>query len=311
MRFYYPIILSSLFLSIMATSCEEPVDFDLDEETRLVVHSHFSANKALVVYVSETKPVVSKSDFKNVDNASISVFAGQEFIELLEYIDDASQPYYRSQLLTPAVDEVYTIKVNVPGHQPVTATNYIPRPVQIEDVFFEPTIDQHTDDNTVINFNVSVSIQDPEEYDNYYHLFFFQELIPYSVDENGDTLLSSQVYTKTHIDISLTNTDFPAQKNYDGKSFLIEDTSFNGDLVLIPFVGRYSFNPYDYVPGNFIVELRTVSKEYFYYYSSFNNQNDNQGDPLADYSVIIDNIENGEGIFAGYSTSTKSTKLSN
>jgi hypothetical protein len=79
----------------------------------------------------------------------------------------------------------------------------------------------------------------------------------------------------------------------------------------IDFNGSFSYSPSKHVPGDFLVELRTVSKEYFDYYTSVNTQSGANGGPLDDASVLNDNIINGEGIFVGYSTSVNSSKLQN
>ena len=72
----------------------------------------------------------------------------------------------------------------------------------------------------------------------------------------------------------------------------------------------YDYDPSKYIPGDFVIELRTVSEAYYLYHITLSRQV-NTDNPLSEGVVVYDNVENGEGIFAGYSSSFNSFKLSN
>lgn len=301
-----------LILSWFITSCEEPVDLDLDETSRLIVTSQFSENKALVVYVTESQLVTSNNSTAFVKNASISVFDDNQFIELLEFVNDDNVPYYSSKDLTPEIGKTYTIQVNVPGHDVVTASNSIPIPVPIENVNFSPDINagNEGDNYSQVEFSVSVSIQDPVEYENYYHIFFYQQRQAYTINSEGDTLYSA-IDTDTEVSIALANDNFEVlESKYHRQSFLISDENFNGNLFTLDFNGNFKYDPSKYVLGDFVIELRTVSREYYKYWDYVNAQSSNNN-PLNDLFVLDDNIINGAGVFAGYSSSTSNSKLHN
>lgn len=307
MRFYQSLIFL-LFLTWCLSSCEEPVDLDLDETSRLIVTSHFSQDEDLVVFVTESNTVTSNGPLSFVKNATISVFEGNEFIQVLEFVDGDSESYYTTVDLSPTVGSVYTIQVNVPGRDVITATNYIPEPVDIENVNFVPNfnVDAKGGDSRV-NFTVAVSIQDPAEYENFYHIFFYQEMMRYTIDEMGDTIVSSTINTDSKINVEIDDIGYKAEK-YNDRSYLIDDVEFNGELKTMNFSGDFTYDPSTYLLGDFIVELRTVSREYYNYWSFITSQN-GSGGPLNDFFVLDDNIINGDGIFAGYSSTSKNTKL--
>lgn len=304
-----------LFLLVLwaFSSCEEPVDFEIDEQASIVVNSNFTANQDLQVVVSKTQSITSKGEPEFVENATITVFSNQELVEILEFVGDANPPYYRSNILNPVPGEVYTIKVDVIGFETVTGTTSIPLPVAIKDVIIEPTYGKDLNDKTTVNFIVSVTIDDPVDIDNFYHIYFRQELIPYTLVD-GDTIASDDVNTWTNLEMSLVDINFPAEKYFDGQSFLIKDDLFNGIETIMQFKGYYSYDESAFLPGNFIVELRTVSQAYYDYHSSLNlnyQQTGNNNSDLSNETVIVDNITNGEGIFAGYSSHLNLSKFSN
>jgi hypothetical protein len=56
-------------------------------------------------------------------------------------------------------------------------------------------------------------------------------------------------------------------------------------------------------------ELRTVSEEYYLYYNSLSRQRTGNNGPFADPVMIYGNVENGQGIFAGYNASVDSVAI--
>ncbi len=302
-----------LLLSILSTiglfSCEEPLELEVNEDARLVVISHFTQEKDLQVYVSKTKSVQDTKDAEFVTNATVMVFTGNELVEILELVSDSGQPFYKSKNLAPIIGETYTIIVSAPGFTSVTATSSIPATVPIQSVDFSPVFKGRGTNDLSINFKIAVTFSDPVEIRNFYHLVFYQELQSYSLDSNGDTILSPNVTLVRPQRIDLDNASQPLVKHFDNGSFLIKDESFNGSKVTFYLNGDYSLNASQYIPGNFLVELRSVSEAYYNYHLSITRQSNPKNGPLSEGVYVDDNIENGEGIFAGYSTSVNSSDL--
>jgi hypothetical protein len=226
-------------------------------------------------------------------------------------VADNGQPFYKSKQLVPVIGETYTIKVDAPGFKSVTATSSIPDSVPIQSVDFSPNVKGRGTNNYSINFKLAVTFSDPLNVQNYYHLVFYQQLIPFTIDVNGDTLLSADTILVRPQRIDLDNISQPLIKHFDNGSFLIKDETFDGKKVTFFLNGDYSLNASQYIPGNFLVELRTVSESYYNYHLSITRQSNPKNGPLSEGVFVDDNIENGEGIFAGYSTSINSSDFGN
>ncbi|MEY3052208.1 MAG: hypothetical protein RLY31_1993 [Bacteroidota bacterium] len=315
------------FLALAASllflpGCEKEVDFDFDDRDKLVVISHFTENKTLDVLVYKTDALSNEAPSVPafVTDATVMVFEKDEFLELLELAPGSGEgsgraSIYRSRRLTPETGKLYTIRVSVPGFDPITAANSIPVPVPIASVLFNSNLTEANDagsgsEPALLDFEISVAVQDPAEVKNFYHLIFHQELFPYTVSSGGDTIVGMKTFAQPNM-LQLKDPDLPVIKNYDNRGFLADDRHFNGEKLEIGAVGSYRYDPSQYLAGDFLVELRTVSEAYFFHYSTLTLQGELGNNPLGEGVVIYDNIENGVGIFAGYSSSVNSFRLFN
>ncbi len=302
-----------LLLPFLFSNCEQPVDFEIGgDDTKLVVVSNFTNNNALGVFVSKTRSTLSNDPFEYILNAKVQVFADGKLLETLQLVPSDSEqnipPYYTTVNLVPEVGRLYSIEVNVEGYEPVRATNSIPETVLIESVQFQNTLEKTDEDIAIVTCEVDVDFHDPVDNTNFYHLSFFQELVQYSLDQNGDTLLQKVLLTLP-IDIDPIDENAPITKYLDNRSFLFDDQTFNGEKVSFSFTGNYEFSQKEFIPRRFLVELRSVSEEYFLYRTTLTQQNHNRQDPLSEAVQLYHNIQNGCGIFAGYSANSRFFEL--
>ncbi|MEO0338437.1 MAG: DUF4249 family protein, partial [Bacteroidota bacterium] len=98
--------------------------------------------------------------------------------------------------------------------------------------------------------------------------------------------------------------------HYEG-GVLLEDTPFNGEIKTYTVPIDVEISPDSELPGKIIAELRTVSEEYFLFYSTVSRQVNAQELNFTEPVIIFNNIENGRGIFAGFSSSNRSIPIYN
>ena len=283
---------------ITCSSCEVPVEIEGD--SKIVVQSYFSNTQDLIVYVTESNLRTSTSYPIYIENAAVTVFSGEtnEFLTGLTLVRNNGQSFYQTVGFQPEIETLYLLNVEVPGYQPVTATNSIPKPSSLEAVFndsstFNGVGMQH------VSMDVAISIEDPAGHENYYHILFYQELIDSTIDADG--LVSSDIiYLDSDGEIFIESKtkaiDIKQLQNHP--SFLIMDKQFDGQKFIIDFDVQFEFDPEIYTRGNLLIEMRTVSKEYYEHYL---NLIPKPGQNPLSPSVIDDNIINGAGVFAGYS----------
>ena len=301
------------FISLtLFNSCEEVIETNIDNVTNeMVMSSNFTADHELEVVVTSTKAFASNSNvIPVIVGAEVRVYQGNQFIEQLELFepepDSGLPPYYRSIDFIPQVGVLYTIKVNAVGFEPIEATNFIPVGAELDSVGYNNSIDVKGAVNAEITFDVDLNFRDVTGVQNYYHLLFYQELDEYRINNNNgihDTIRTPSVENAV-LSISLLNSNISFTRFVDDQSILLRDDTFDGESMTLNIAGSYTINLNKHLPGRFVVEMRTVSEDYYLYYTTLANQNQSNNDPLAEVVPIFDNIQNGSGIFAGYSTTT-------
>lgn len=306
--FRYLLFLTMTLLTLNA--CEEPIELDLESpKTRLAVVSNFLPGELVQVQVSKTQSVLTAEGPTYIDNAEVSLYQGNTFLERLEYVPGASEdnaPFYISKNFRPDAGITYTLKIDAPGYDPVQAQSEIPaaapiRSLRINDVRTQP----RPDGKVNYIYKVSIIFTDPAAIQNFYHLNFYQQIWDYSVEE-GDTLITEDRFRR--IDFSSGNDNNSLIAYFDG-GVLFEDRLFAGQSVAYSFELATTIDPTQELIGNMIAELRTTSQDYYLYHNSLSRQQTSTSGPLIEPVIVYNNIQNGRGIFAGYNASIVSVAI--
>jgi hypothetical protein len=285
-------------------ACEDPVDLGIELETpKLVVISNFSDLDTLEVVVSKSQSVLEESHQEYIPNAKVDIFLEDDFLETLTFvsIDNGDFPsFYRSNFIVPAEGQVYTIEVSAPGFEDVRAVNAIPQAVDLDSSSLNLDVSILQQDQTFNQFNfiVDLTINDPPGQENYYHVNFYQEGFNYKIDTMGDTLLQS--FFSLPLLVEDEGGSIPLVPYIDKRGVLLDDTQVQGGTIPLSLNGSFLYRRNDQLLGDFIIELRSVSREYYLYHTSLARQYQSNLDPFSDPIILYNNIENGFGIFAGF-----------
>jgi len=130
-RSYHPLF---LLLSLFGLfSCEEPATPNIGQiDPQLVVVSNFTNGQAIEVNISQTQAVTDPSQIIYIDDATVNIYDGANFLEQLELVQNGEKsiPFYTSRSLKPEVGVTYTILVAAPGFDQVMATSSIPPSIE-------------------------------------------------------------------------------------------------------------------------------------------------------------------------------------
>lgn len=284
-----------LVSSVLFLGCETVVEIDVPFNDRvLVVNSLFNADSTWRVTVSASRHVLANERTTYIQNATVSIHdpVTDEQLEVLTKIYAMDEGTYGGQL-TPERGKEYKIKVAAPGYAAVEAVDFAPAAVPI----LKAEVDTSNLPNTEIRVSVDIHFNDPSGVENFYQVMFVQKnhyLVP--TNDDPDT-----VYTYQPINFSV---DDPALGNSDDSyldEFVISDRLFHGKSHILSFkLDTYHFLD-GYNRGDVIVYLKSVSKSFYEYKTTVNLQKSVSGDPFAQPVQVFNNIQNGLGIFAGYS----------
>nr|MCU0348924.1 DUF4249 domain-containing protein [Saprospiraceae bacterium] len=175
-------LLLSLSVVFSMASCESVVELPMDDVAKLAIRSDLSQD-GLVAVVYLSKLVTDNQPIDYIENATVKVYNGDQFLEQLTVVlpnttdPSNTKPYYKTVHFKPDFDVEYKLVVEVENFKPISSTTSVPRPVSLEDVRFSPEVSTGKNDEIVVNFEISLSLKDPLDIENYYHLKFYQELI--------------------------------------------------------------------------------------------------------------------------------------
>lgn len=301
-------ILALVGLMFIAATCEKPVDINIaDPGPKLVLICNFTDDNFFKVQISKAQAALSSNvATEYIGNATVEIWQGNQLKVTLLQVNppNGDPPYYTNNQFQPQVGVEYTIKAKVDGFPLVQAKNSIPAPVPILEQSVRDlkiTTTTKPGENTY-SYNVVMRFLDPIDQENYYHLNFYQKINNYKV-VSGDTVITST-------DVKTLALSPDASNNFQVASFngglLLEDKPFNGRGVSLTFPVSILIDTRQAMLGNLDIELRSVSKEYYLYFSSISRQQSNPNVPYAEPVILFNNIQNGQGIFAGFSKSKTS-----
>lgn len=266
-------------------SCTADVEFKYQlKEHSLVIDCMFTTDQPIGLYIS-TNSFILDTSTTYIDNAFVVLEENEHPIDTLLHVNDG---FYSSHY-SPYKGNSYTLKVEAPGFKSICATEVIPElNARISNVKFESNVTTMED----VRFDLlSLDIIDDFVKTGYYEL----------------VLLNKVVTNDSHpyVDLFYISSPLLSIRNWEppfAKTILFSDNILNNGLLHLDiYIHNNGDSP--------IVKLRRVSSNYYKFkkslYLHLSNQlteKDNiddffRGEPENMYS----NIENGYGIFAGYS----------
>ena len=319
-------LITSLSLLCFFSSCEEEVTIDIERisDRQLVVISNIrssanngltgdnflSRNSGMRVTVSRPERAWASGDtlidVPGIEEGNVELYLGTQILRTLIYYSPTEeekelgiQPYFEEDPNTESypfvAGETYNLKAFVPNIGIATAEAYIPA---IVSELIDPSVFilKDTTNNGFIDltFTLNLGIPNLPVINNYFHLNLYANLLK-SNTTIVDTLLGPLAF-------DLQNNDQEVLPYIDNCGVLIRDDSFDGGTGHFTFKGNLLYDPNSYDLGDFIIELRNTSEDYYLYHSSLARQVRIQSgfDLISGAVVLHDNIEDGIGIFAGY-----------
>ncbi|MEL7119409.1 MAG: DUF4249 domain-containing protein [Bacteroidota bacterium] len=299
------LLLSVIFIS---ATCERPLDLQIEEpDAQLVVISNFTNDENIKVVVSKTLSILDESEMTFIEDARVSLYEEENLIqELIREKNSTQVPVYTTSNFNAKTNVTYTIMVEVEGFAPVMAESSIPDKVAIQSL--EVTnyyVERYPSGEEDHRYNLTLGFMDPEELMNYYHLQLFHKIGTFSVTEN-DTVLQNNEMRSVRFANSVDNNFTLA--HFDG-GIMFEDIPFDGKFVSYTFPIELRLRPDEEIVGKLLVELRSLSEQYYRYQRSLSLQQQNPGVPFAEPVVLYNNVVNGQGIFAGYNPALDSISI--
>lgn len=294
-------------LLITSISCEKEANIAIQEvDAQIVINSNFTPNEPFLLELSKSSSVFSTTTAQTLEDADIQVCKGiicQKLVASSIGNDNLNKVRYTSERELPEAGIQYSLKIEIEGMEKVVSAEAMtPEKVDLTHVAIgaitEIPLEDDPIDEKQYDARISLQFDDPAGEDNYYQINFYQE----SIDNNGNQVIDPETLKPVGIENFIAiDQDIVDLRNITDNGILLNDRHFDGQTRDLFFRPIFKYNPTTELPVNIVVELRTVSKAYYDYYSSVYKQVNQGSDPFSQPVEIISNIKNGLGVFAGYS----------
>lgn len=306
------LLLTGLFL-LSIVSCDTFSEFEIPREPdRLVLNGMFEANKPLQLEVGRSIFILDTSYDRSMNNARITLYENGSIASQFELLVDPEWPDFRSSIFNsstgfrPLAGHSYELEVEAEGFETIISSTTIPPPVEVLGSSFEQR--EIVLENNETGYPASVTFIDPKGGANFYQIeviFSYRVIhdLPIELDSIGAWVgIAPRVQSSQQI----------SERFFKNRIFL-EDRAFDGETFTFNFVVdanvAYSIHileaprDFEHVDGKLSFLVKHITEEQYKYGTTEVLQEELGGDAFSEPVPIFTNIENGLGIFAGYSVS--------
>lgn len=285
----------------MLAACQSKVNYKFPDNYKqaIVMNSVLTPDEPISVTLSLTMDIANAYDHDMygatlkeptyIDDAFVVVFEDGQVLDTLSFEDGV----YISEKV-PQIGSQYKIEASSAKYGDCSASTYIPALPEISDIHYRNKVSVDDEGEPISKLYMKITDNDPAR--NYYKIFMGVEL-----DEESYHGYYNVYFSQTQ------NTDSVLMQSgslvFDGSCLLISDEYFSG--------GSYNLEAFcRHIRSNTEICIMSISESYYEYLRSKAMQDyDYSTDGfISAYNVlnvipanIYSNIENGYGIFAGYS----------
>lgn len=295
-------------LLLVLAACETVISIDPpDYESEITATSLFTPDSVWTARISRTIPVAQagRVDSPFLDNASVSVWEGDQLVDRLVYHGLGAGIYQSQSGRTPEPNKLYRLEVEAPGFGRVEATSALPVAPQITELSLEL---QSGVPSLRPRYNLRFRLIDSP--DAAFYKFGTYLVHASDPDDGGDTEdiqiepLSMEREDPTW-QCSYYSALNPVEIDSDGGATewchtgIMTDRQFSGmerdfETTIAPWYADDVREP------SIIFFVNSMSEDYFEYQHSL--ENTGYHDPFSEPLQIFTNVEGGRGVFAGYNS---------
>lgn len=283
-RFFVPFV--PIAMLVAACSSNDDVILRLPEvQPKLVIGGLQQNGQPWKIWISQSRPVNSENIFDWITNATVLISENAAPTEYLTLQKTETESFYLGGV-SPKIGMRYTVTVSAPGFKVASASYTQPDSVSIDSFELTSVVRQGPD---LFKVKGTLTFSDPKTTTDYY-----------------EVVLGATEQKKYNSNDLLENTwiSVPNPRFIFGDLLLASDTDFNGEKIMLEFeasISRFDFEAQktkDIKHAHIL--LRHVTEDYYRYYKTLVQSGKNIIDPYAVHTNVYNNVENGFGLFAGY-----------
>lgn len=286
-----------LLLIALLAGCEKTVNIDLPKETpKLVVNSYFTPDSVVSVQVSTSYSVLARPVLNGVTDAVVKLFEEGREVATLKQDTSLKFVYVSDSKKLIQAGKKYAVSVTAPPYQTATAQSFVPFGVKINKATITESAGVSVDGGAYNLLRLEIS--DPANTENYYGIKVKKQY--YKMVRNNQTGRQDTLWGESIANVFLE----PSINSVNpGKELLYSDKLFNGQLTNL-LLYYFPSVPDGFKSLGVFIILTTASKEYYEYNKRVSTHVANQTFEILGGETVPmpNNIINGYGIFAGYTS---------
>lgn len=293
-------------LLVSMLSCEVIVDVEMPEfEPSLVINCMISPDTSVFAELSSDKFILDDSwNYDIVNSANINLYENDNLIGKLSQTNNGS--FYKLNY-RPKPGNTYRLTAEKSGFESISAQTTLPVDHSVIAIKELKTRTHTTEYDSYDVYNLTYEIDDPTGAD--YYEVRLESYYPsagywyYDYDLNQDVFVESEGYWNNIYYWEL-GADFNEFEDFEIYEYF-SDQNFDGKKTEI----HIEFDVYENYDGSsksdttkYRLKVNKLSKDYYHYYISRELQEYTGDSPFAEPVPVYNNVQNGYGIFGGYST---------
>jgi hypothetical protein len=285
------------FLLLLLSACELVVEVNVPfDPTKIVVNALQRTDSTWYVELTHTKRVTGRVEYGYVyiPEATVVIHNPDGTSETLS-VDQYG--IFRG-VSRPEQGETYKITVDAPNMGSAEAEMTVPLVVSIVDVKWDSTgVEEQTSKPYAFYVNIpfTVTFRDPQDIKNYYGVQV-AELIQRDYQDYDGNMIRDTIWRVRENRIE----DDPGIATKDEAKISFPDNTFDGQTYTAHFTNQFYIEQGE-TRLKVLVQLLSLSEDYYKYRETKNLQSDVMGDPFAQPVQVFSNVSSGFGIFAGNS----------
>jgi hypothetical protein len=304
-------LLGILLLLPLAFGCERELEFELrTAKPKLVVNSIFGQDSLFKVEISTTAEPGQGNSINSLTDARI--FLTEDGVAISDLVLDSASAlpwsqmegdrpvertlyFQRSEFSRVRAGREYKILVSYPDYETAEATATVPRAARVN---FEP---ERSVTNLLLGnrdlMEVRFSIADDGQ-PHYYAIELVSVVGNNEKEEKAEFYSFETAFSQNLVDAGNVSGEGVWYFSQDGIYF--SNSTFRGaEKEFSIFVDSQRLTGKDGLK----LRIISLSEEFYQFARSYQQQQQNAGNPFAEPVPVYSNIENGLGIFAGYAVS--------
>ncbi|WP_439879847.1 DUF4249 domain-containing protein [Pontibacter sp. MBLB2868] len=271
------------------TSCERDADNIklMDVSSKLAVISYISPQDTIVkVQLQRTQPAIGKElsqEQRKVSNATVTISDGAN-VATLNYNPDADEYRTAVNMNNVVAGKTYYLTVTTPDGFSASASCSIPAVtnIAITDIATSYVLEPDYTGDELRNYKVALKWKDAPEAKNYYRV------------------LGSFMY-KIRDTYGQVHTQVEELYSEHNKSYLYKDDMLeNGSITSDKFYFYRNMSNADGSKIKLNILLLVTDRNYYLFQDALHRQQQFDGNPFAEPTILYTNIKGGVGVFAGY-----------